>query len=455
MEKLVLCLSVWLGFAASGLSQMPGQELWHVLAPHQIYSSPAVSPDGTIYVGTTGGSLCSFSAPGRTNWVLSFSGGIYGSPSIGPDGRVYAAARNGVVAMVTPTGAYSTTETGGYIYASPAIGSDGTVYVCSISNFFNKLFAMTPDGAVKWVFNMTLIETNSYDFWSLQASSPAIGPQGTIYVGSIDKNLYSINPDGTTNWVFPLTAPTYASPAIGPDGTIYIGADNGTAYAINPKGEAKWQVHLCDRWIESSAAVGTDGTVYFPTGCGQICALDPNGSQKWVIATQVEWSGSPALASDGSIYIAESFSTVGAFHAFSPPGRILWTYYTSIYQSGSSSPAIGPDGTIYLTAGNGLYALYGTNGLMQSSWPMFRRNPAHTGRVIQRGMAKPQLLADGNFGFNVNVETGRTYQVEYSTNLLDWTKLTNFVSEALTNQVVDTTATNARGRFYRLSTATE
>ena len=42
-----------------------------------------------------------------------------------------------------------------------------------------------------------------------------------------------------------------------------------------------------------------------------------------------------------------------------------------------------------------------------------------------------------------------------STNLLDWTELTNFVSETFTNQVVDTTATNAPGRFYRLSTATE
>ena len=31
-------------------------------------------------------------------------------------------------------------------------------------------------------------------------SSPAIGSDGTIYVGSSDENLYAINPDGSTKW---------------------------------------------------------------------------------------------------------------------------------------------------------------------------------------------------------------------------------------------------------------
>src|SRR6266581_348023 len=38
-------------------------------------------------------------------------------------------------------------------------------------------------------------------------SSPAIGPDGTIYIGSYDldttrRALYSISPQGTTNWTF-------------------------------------------------------------------------------------------------------------------------------------------------------------------------------------------------------------------------------------------------------------
>ncbi|MHC4184039.1 MAG: hypothetical protein ACYSR0_11900, partial [Planctomycetota bacterium] len=43
--------------------------------------------------------------------------------------------------------------------------------------------------------------------WTFQAgtsisSSPVIGIDGTIYIGSKDKHLYAINPDGTLKWKF-------------------------------------------------------------------------------------------------------------------------------------------------------------------------------------------------------------------------------------------------------------
>ena len=33
-------------------------------------------------------------------------------------------------------------------------------------------------------------------------SSPAIGSDGTIYIGSKDYNLYAINPDGSLKWKY-------------------------------------------------------------------------------------------------------------------------------------------------------------------------------------------------------------------------------------------------------------
>ena len=55
-------------------------------------------------------------------------------------------------------------------------------------------------------------------------SSPAIGSDGTIYIGSNDDNLYAVNPDGTEKWryVVPGRRPVRASPAIASDGTIYV-----------------------------------------------------------------------------------------------------------------------------------------------------------------------------------------------------------------------------------------
>ena len=74
-------------------------------------------------------------------------------------------------------------ETGDEVTSSPAIGSDGTVYVGS---FDNKLYAINGKSGVKlWEF-----ETGSY-----VESSPAIGSDGTVYVGSWNTKLYAIKTD--------------------------------------------------------------------------------------------------------------------------------------------------------------------------------------------------------------------------------------------------------------------
>ena len=64
-------------------------------------------------------------------------------------------------------------------------------------------------------------------------SSPAIGEDGTIYVGADDYYLYAINPDGSLKWKFKTGWGSRSSPAIGEDGTIYVGADDYYLYAIS------------------------------------------------------------------------------------------------------------------------------------------------------------------------------------------------------------------------------
>jgi len=101
--------------------------------------------------------------------------------------------------------------TGGVVHSSPAIGADGTIYVGSGDN---DLYAVDPDGTEKWRFT-----TESW-----VRSSPAIGADGTIYVGSFDGNLYAVNPDGSEKWSFATGDLVRSYPAIGADGTIYVGS---------------------------------------------------------------------------------------------------------------------------------------------------------------------------------------------------------------------------------------
>jgi len=111
-------------------------------------------------------------------------------------------------------------KTGGRVFSSPAIGLDGTIYVGSDDK---HLYAINPDGTLKWRF-----KTES----DIDYSSPAIGSEGTVYVGSDDKHLYALNPDGTLKWKFKTGGKVHSSPAIGLDGTIYVGSDDKHLYAI-------------------------------------------------------------------------------------------------------------------------------------------------------------------------------------------------------------------------------
>jgi len=140
-------------------------------------------------------------------------------------------------------------STGGNWFSSPAIGSDGIIYVGSLWD--NKLYAINPDGTKKWGF----VTGGDVD------SSPAIDSDGTIYVGSNDNKLYAINPDGTKKWEFVTGGYVTSSPAIGSDGTIYVGSCDNKLYAINPNGTKKWEF-ITNDYVYSSPAIGSDGTIY-------------------------------------------------------------------------------------------------------------------------------------------------------------------------------------------------
>ena len=73
-------------------------------------------------------------------------------------------------------------------------------------------------------------------------ASPAIGRDGTVYVGSWDKKLYALSgKSGDKLWEFETGGSVFSSPAIGPDGTVYIGSHDNKLYAIktDSKGPAE------------------------------------------------------------------------------------------------------------------------------------------------------------------------------------------------------------------------
>jgi hypothetical protein len=111
---------------------------------------------------------------------------------------------------------------------------------------------------MKWKF---------YTEWGT-SGNPSIAIDGTIYVGT-DK-LYAIYPDGRLRWSFDLGADghiSFSSPAISADGTIYVGTTIDSLYggeiiAVDTDGTEKWRKLIANDWVYSSPSIAEDGTVY-------------------------------------------------------------------------------------------------------------------------------------------------------------------------------------------------
>ncbi|MCJ8011592.1 PQQ-binding-like beta-propeller repeat protein [Paenibacillus sp. KQZ6P-2] len=249
---------------------------------------------------------------------------------------LYMPSSNGVERWAFETG-------GGISLSSPAVGADGTVYVGSTDG---KLYAVDKKGKKKWEFTT---KDKVY-------SSPIIGADGTVYVGS-SVNLYAITPDGELKWAFEAGGAVNSIPAIGADGTVYFECEDGKLYALKPDGTKIWEFATGDG-MSCKPAIDSNGTIYIGSRDKKLYAIKPNGTKKWELTTINEVKTSPAIGTDGIIYIA---SGAERLYAIKPDGTIKWEYPLDKGLYGGtvfSSPTIGADGIIYVgSGGSGIYAI--------------------------------------------------------------------------------------------------
>ena len=149
----------------------------------------------------------------------------------------------------------------------------------------SNLYAFRPDSArrKKW----------AYKTGSDVMSSPAIGSDGTIYVGSDDSYLYAIKPDGKRKWRFRAGDFVRSSPAIGSDGTLYVGSDDGYLYAIKTSNEDPVEAQPAEIAIDTYAGVMIEGTVGAKYRVEFKDKLDD--AAKWIVGDVITLPESPYL----------------------------------------------------------------------------------------------------------------------------------------------------------------
>ena len=329
-------------------------------------------------------------------------------------------------------------------------------------------------------FNTSRIEVPDPVFGSADIqSSAAIAPDGTAYIGLHSGTVFALrDPAGAGNqlaarWSFHPTGGSswHATPAIGRDGTVYVGFSTnnaspdaqGTLYALQAPSagidpHVLWSVDLGPGRQTSSPQLGPDGTIYALGGNGRLSAISPDGQVKWTAQTGPVLKGSVALGMGGTVYVP---SMNGKLYAVAPPqgagskhGSIRWTFRFAEYPGrkapivshsppagadgigSGASPTIGPDGTIYIGANNSVFYAITPDG--QLDW-LFEAE-----REIAGIWSTAALSADSStlyFGAN----KGGIYAVNRQDGTLKW-------QYPIVGSVYSSPALDATGTLYTGST---
>ena len=185
--------------------------------------------------------------------------------------------------------------------------------------------------------------------------------------------------------------------------------------------------------VTGSPIIGPDGTIYAGTEAG-VVAISWDEQPKWQSSESAEFL---ALAQDGTLYGSQE----GLVSLNSTTGATNWKYpipyhrdeIFELFLQGNTAPAIGADGTIYLSRPMSSfdpfstlsvrYAIRGDSPIVQGGWPTYRGNQQRTGQWLASS-AQPlsltaSLAADG-ITFQTTGFPLAEYQLQSSTNLTDW-----------------------------------
>ena len=310
-------------------------------------------------------------------------------------------------------------RTGRGIFSTPVIGGDGTIYVGSADTNF---YAIRPDGRLRWRLRTGgLIDAAA----GLSAYDPTLG-SAPLTFGSADDQLYHVTTPASGRpkiiWTFKASVPPVVGQrvdwwegnvAVGPGGVLYAGNTGGTAYAVSPAGKQVW-TFTAGNSIWTTPAFAADGSSFWGSLDLDVYHLSPTGTALWHTFVPGYVVSSPAIGSDGTVYVGSFDSQL---YALDPStGAIRWSFKTSdaIY----SSPALGHDSAgrtdgVFIASTNGsVYGLSPSGGLL---WRYDTGAPIRSSPVLGEapGPGHGEILYVGS-------SNGELYALDAATGALRW-----------------------------------
>jgi outer membrane protein assembly factor BamB len=381
---------------------------WRFNTGGVIESSPAIGPDGSIYIGSDSGAMFGVVPDGTEKWRFQTRGRITSSPAVYSNTVIFGSEDASVYKVNAENGQLVWRfDTYGPVYSSPAIDKSGNIYIGSCDY---NLYAITPDGYRKWTFftKSQVVSSPSIVYYTNQFDDNI----NTVYVGSHDNHLYALNLEtGAFQWSVNVGANIWGSAAISGDRTIYAvggeavgAATDNNLFAINPDGSIKWK-HTMQRGAYASPVLfsgvnqnQTIGMILIGSYDNMLYALNLSGYEEWAFPTKSDPGvrpsdilSTPAIGSSGTIYFGSENHMIYAIEH--EKGSIRWAYSTEgpIY----SSPTIHHNILYVGSFDHYLYAIRTNDEALStsSSWPVYHQNTAHHSCVtIHENTMPPTIL---------------------------------------------------------------
>lgn len=350
----------------TGASTLPGpgtpEVRWRYDLGGYAYSSPAVGPGGIVFVGSAD-SVYAVNPDGARRWAqaVPVQDYVISSPAVATDGTVFVGSRDRNLYVIWEEAARPRVEAvplGDEVWASPLLpaGRSNRAYVGAFDGYLYRLDgARSGQTPVPERFYATLTAPLGGEEAAEIIASPALGRDGTIYLGSTDGRLYAVRPDGQDRWApFQTGGEIVATPAVagsagGADAAVIVASRDSSVYAVDPAtGGLRWTTRIGRDLIASPAVAGA--VVYVATydedGAvgGELVALDAaTGFVRWTRALDGPVVSSPAVDAGGRIYVG---TLNGTLYAIEADGTVVWqmTLDGPVW----ASPSIGPGEVLYV-----------------------------------------------------------------------------------------------------------
>ncbi len=356
---------------------------WSFRTGKGIFSTPIISGDGTVYIGSADHNFYALNPDGTEKWRFE-------------TGEMIDSAAT--ITRYDPAAGYSKVV---------FLSGDGFIYCLRTDD------VPQPEDRLLWTLDATAAPGPGYNNW--WEGNVVMGFDGTLYAGNTNWNYYAFTQEGRIKWTHTTGANAWSAAGFADDGTIFWGSLDVGVYGVGPDGTSLWWTPTLG-FVASSAAVGSDGTVYIGSFDSSLYALRPStGSVRWQFPTGDHVYCSPALAADewGNTSVIYFGSADGTVYALTPGGNLLWTYDTG--DTIRSSPAIGPApagedrNIVYVGCGNGkLYALNGDDGTRRWSFDTTPDDPVLKDRNDLNG--SPALGPEGVY---IGGEHGFVWHLPY------------------------------------------